>query len=63
MLFLEIIEINICNISYYSKKNIIEREIEDSKLINESNSDEEDSETKIELFDSERNRYSINLNN
>ena len=60
---MEIIEINICNISYYTKKNIIEREIEDLKLIDESNSDNEDSETQIELFDSERNRYSINLNN
>ena len=63
LLFLEIIEINICNISYYYKKNIIEREIEDSKLIRESNSDNKDSETEIELFDSERNQYSINLNN
>ena len=63
LIFVEIIEINICNISYYSKKNIIEREIEDLKLIDESNSDNIDSETEIELCDSERNRYSINFYN
>ena len=47
----------------FYKKNIIEREIEDSKLIRESNSDNKDSETEIELFDSERNLYSINFYN
>ena len=50
---MEIIEINICNISYYSKKNIIEREIQEAKLINESIIDNNEAEEEeIELRES-----------
>ena len=52
LIFIEIIEINICNISYYTKKNIIEREIQEAKLINESNIDNNEAEEEIELRES-----------
>ena len=56
LIFIEIIEINICNISYYTKKNIIEREIEETKLIDESNIINYDTEEEeIELPESARN--------
>ena len=54
LIFIEIIEINICNISYYTKKNIIEREIQETKLIDESNVNNNDIE-EVELSDIESN--------